>query len=154
MAPIALIRSLWERLEPYLHWLPPLLTRITLGWEFKGTGWGKIHHHAGITDYFTSLHIPFPSAQAYLASYSEWICGWLLLVGLCTRLAAVPLAVIMVVALCTAIAPQIHEFFDLLFQAEFLALLLLIWLIVRGPGAIAIDRLLFRHPQTLPAHSR
>ena len=45
-----------------------------------------------VTDYFTQLGLPAPAFQAALTSTTEFVCGSLLLLGLCTRFAAVPLS--------------------------------------------------------------
>ena len=50
----------------------------------------------------------------------------------------------MVVAILTAKRGDIHELGDLLFMPEFLFILLLLWLIVRGAGALSVDHLLAR----------
>src|SRR5438132_14016972 len=85
-----------------LSWLPPTLARIALGVVFAGTGWGKLHNLAKIASFFADLGIPAPGFNAVLVSSAELICGALLLVGLFTRLASIPLVVTMVVAIATA----------------------------------------------------
>ena len=45
----------------------------------------------------------------------------------------------MVVAILTAKRGDIHELGDLLFMPEFLFILLLLWLIVKGAGALSAD---------------
>src|SRR5206468_3911933 len=55
-----------------------------------------------IIEYFRTLGIPAPELQAPFAAAMELLCGLAVLLGLCTRLAAVPLIVIMIVAIRTA----------------------------------------------------
>ena len=38
------VRTLVLRIAGKLAWLPPTLTRITIGWLFLQTGWGKVHN--------------------------------------------------------------------------------------------------------------
>src|SRR5437867_12123456 len=85
-----------------LSFLGPTLARLTLGVLFIGTGWGKLHGLDKVTDFFTELGIPAPGFNAVLAASAELICGALLLVGLLSRLAAIPLIAVMTVAILTA----------------------------------------------------
>jgi putative oxidoreductase len=117
-----------------------LLGRLAVGLLFVSTGWGKVHNIAKVTAFFETLGIPAPGFQAVLVGYSELLCGSALVVGLFTRLATVPLAVSMVVALITAKRADIHGLFDLVGQDEFTYLVVLVMIAVLGPGRIAADR--------------
>ncbi len=127
-----------------LNWLPPLLARITIGFVFVESGWGKLHDIEKVISYFTQLGIPFPSAQAHFVAATELIAGGMILLGFMTRLASIPLIVIMTVAIMTAKASEISTFTDVFGFSEFLYIILLGWLIVAGPGRIAIDNLLVK----------
>ncbi len=59
-----------------------LAVRLYWGWQFAQSGWGKLHHLDKITDFFTSLSIPFPAANAHFVSGLEFIGGILLIMGL------------------------------------------------------------------------
>ena len=85
-----------------LDWLAPLVARITLGVLFVSTGWGKVHSLAKVTAYFTELGLPFPGIQAPMVSFIELIGGALLVIGLASRIAALPLMASMAVAILTA----------------------------------------------------
>src|SRR5207245_10880116 len=97
-----------------LSWLPPTLTRVAVGVVFVGTGWGKLHTLDKITGFFAELRIPAPGFNAVLASSAELVCGALILVGLLTRLASLPLIVVMAVAILTAKRGEIGGLSDLL----------------------------------------
>ncbi len=122
----------------------PLLARITVGWVFVLSGWGKIHHIDKVIGFFTSLGIPAPVFQAHMTAYTELIAGALLIVGLASRISSVALGIIMIVALKTALAEDIGGFSDLVGLSEYLYLVLLVWLAVAGPGKIALDTLIAR----------
>ena len=79
-----------------------LAVRLYWGWQFTQTGWGKLHNMAKITDYFTSLNIPFPAASAHFIAGLEFFGGLLLILGLGTRLVGLLLAANMLVAYWTA----------------------------------------------------
>ena len=127
-----------------LAWLPPLLARASVGLTFVGTGWGKLHNLEHVIDFFRSLHIPFPEVQAPFVAATELGCGTLLALGLLTRGAAIPLIGTMVVAIATAIWPELDGPVDLLGREEFLFIVLLVWLVVSGGGPISLDGVLVR----------
>src|ERR1700729_328757 len=45
-----------------------LAVRLYWGWQFVQTGWGKLHSLAKVTDFFTSLNIPFPALNAHFVA--------------------------------------------------------------------------------------
>jgi putative oxidoreductase len=140
------LRQLILRVAKWLGWLGPLLARITVGLIFIGTGWGKLHSLPTVTSFFAELHIPAPHFNAVLAASAEFFCGTALLLGVLTRLAAIPLIITMIVAVVTAkiIPGKVEGFTDFLGQEEWFYIVIFAWLAVAGPGAISIDRLLAR----------
>src|SRR4051812_35825647 len=85
-----------------LSFLAPLLLRVTLGLVFIESGWAKLHSLDNVTEFFASLHIPMPGFNARLTAATELFGGALVLIGLGTRLASLPLAFTMVIAIITA----------------------------------------------------
>jgi putative oxidoreductase len=138
------IQDLIDRIGRHLDWLPPLVARITLAMVFVVSGWGKLHSLDKVTGFFTELGIPAPAFQAALVSCVELIGGVLLLIGLLTRFAAVPLIITMVVAILTALRENIHGFGDLVGVSEYLYICLLLWLAVAGGGRLSLDHLVGR----------
>jgi putative oxidoreductase len=125
-----------------LRFLPPTLARLTLGWVFLLSGWGKLHHLPDVIDFFASLGIPAPQLQAPFASGVEFVCGGLLLAGLFSRLAAAPLVVVMVVAIATARAEELTSLGALFGFIEYLYIVLLGYVAIEGPGPLSLDALL------------
>jgi putative oxidoreductase len=134
---------------------PLFLLRFNIGFIFVGTGKGKVTNVEKVTHFFEKLHIPMPHFNAVLVGWTELIGGTLLVLGLATRFSAAALAVTMVVALATAIIPGIGPdlqesgdtsasawFFSFNGKDEFTYLLLLIAIVVLGPGKLALDRLI------------
>ena len=119
-----------------------LLGRLSVGLLFMSTGWGKVHHLDQVTRFFESLGVPMPGANAVLVGYTELLGGAALVVGLFTRVAAFPLAITMVVALLTAKRGDVHGLFDLVAQDELTYLVVLVMLVILGPGRVALDHLL------------
>jgi putative oxidoreductase len=126
-----------------VSWVGPLALRLSLGAVFLGTGWGKLHDLPKVTSFFTDLGIPFPAAQAAMVSGIELVGGSLVLVGLFTRFAALPLMGVMAVAILTARRPEIDGIRSLLAFEEFTYLAGFLWLFVAGAGRASLDALLF-----------
>lgn len=131
-----------ERLSAVFAWLPPLFARLVVGWVFMGTGWTKLNNLDRITDAFVSWGIPFPQIMTPFVSAVELVGGILLLLGLLTRVAAVPLVIVMIVAVISAKLDQIDSLETLLGFEELAYMALFGWLAVAGPGPISLDRAL------------
>jgi putative oxidoreductase len=127
-----------------LTWLAPLAVRITVGVVFMGTGWNKLTHLAGITKNFTAMGIPAPEILTPFVSGVEFVGGILLLVGLLTRFAAVPLMVVMVVAIIAAKMGDIDSLETLLGFEEVSYFVMFAWLAIAGPGPVSLDRLVLK----------
>jgi putative oxidoreductase len=115
---------------------------------FLQSGWGKLHSLDKVVGFFTQLGIPAPEFQARLVACTELVCGALLLLGLATRIATIPLMITMLVALLTALKGDIHELSDLFGLSEFLYVVLLAWLGVYGAGPISLDRIVAKKLDT------
>lgn len=127
-----------------IAWLPPLLARIALGGTFVGTGWGKLHDLGKVVGFFVELGLPAPSFLARLVGATEFTCGLLLLAGLLTRVAAVPLIGVMAVAIAAARMSDVHGVSDFLGLEELTYSIVLLWLVAAGPGRVSLDALLAR----------
>jgi putative oxidoreductase len=121
-----------ERLSAYFSWLPPLFARLVVGWVFMGTGWTKLNNLDRITDAFVSWGIPFPQIMTPFVSAVEFVGGILLLLGLFTRIAAVPLVITMIVAVISAKWGDIDSLETLLGFEELAYMALFGWLAVAG----------------------
>src|ERR1700730_7598628 len=136
---VARLRRLILRVASSLRWIPPTVARLTLGWIFLQSGWGKLHSLPKVIAFFAQLGIPAPQFQAPLAAGTEFLCGALMLLGLCTRLASLPLIGVMLVAILTAKKGEIHELSDLFGMAEYLYIALCLWLGAYGAGPLSLD---------------
>jgi putative oxidoreductase len=127
-----------------LQFLAPLLLRLTVGVVFIGTGWGKLHSLGDVTQFFADLHIPAPALQARVVASLEFFGGILVVLGLGTRLVAIPLAFTMVVAIATAKWGDVSDVFDFVGLDEWAYLVIYVVLAIIGPGALSLDALLAR----------
>ena len=125
-----------------------LVMRLYWGWQFFLAGNGKLMDLAKPTEYFQSLGIPFPHANAILAGCTECFGGLLLLVGLASRLISIPLMIVMVVAYATADIDKLRVLFSdpdkFLTADECLFLLTAVIVFVCGPGLFSLDALIGR----------
>lgn len=130
--------------QPDVAWL---LVRVIVGIVgiFHGAqklfGWFGGHGIAGFAGALEQMGIPMPMVSAYLAGGAEFFGGLLVAVGLLTRLAALPFAYVMFVAVT-----QVHnKSFGLPDGMEY-ALTLLVVLVaiaLAGPGRWSVDALLW-----------
>jgi len=130
--------------------LPPLLTRLVIGYAFFLTGRGKLQNFENTVTFFTDLGIPLPELNAAFVSRLEYYGGMLLIAGLLTRIVAALLGSTMIVALLTA---DKETFSKALSGAGEIGLtdvtpvvfgMFLLWLMVFGPGVLSLDALLAR----------
>jgi putative oxidoreductase len=143
MKPIVTALIDWPaRVSAHFKWLGPLLARITVGWVFLWAGWGKLNALPQVIENFRGWNIPSPELLAPFVSGIEFGCGILLLLGLFTRIAAVPLAIVMIVAIKSALWEQVDSLESLLGLNESAYLAIFLWLAVTGPGALSFDHLL------------
>ena len=128
-----------ERVARYLTWLGPLFARITVGWVFLLSGWGKLHNLPQVTENFIGWGIPFPQVLTPFTSGIEFFGGLFLLLGLFTRISAGALGVTMIVAIKAAKWDQVDSLETLLGFDEFEYLALFLWLAIAGPGVVSLD---------------
>jgi putative oxidoreductase len=140
---LALIKKVRNAADK-LGFLAPALIRLTVGVIFIGTGWGKLHTLPDVTNYFAELKIPMPHFNAVLAASTEFFGGILILVGLGSRLVALPLAFTMVVAIATAKRAELEGLTSLVGFEEWNYLVMFLVIALRGPGALSLDALLAR----------
>ncbi len=143
----SLVQSLAERglaITDSLAFLAPLLTRLVIGEAFFLTGRGKWMNFDRTVDFFGSLGIPFPHANAAFISSLELVGGIFLILGLGTRLFAALLSCSMVVALLTADkADFVSKFWTAITDVTpAVYLLFLIWLVLYGAGPVSLDQLI------------
>jgi len=128
-------------LSPFL-----LIVRLYWGWQLIQTGWGKLHNIPHVTEFFTSLGIPFPGLNARFVSTTELVGGILLGIGLFSRPVALLIAADMFVAYWTDGREQLLSFFSDpgkfysydAYTYLFAALLILVF----GAGKISVDHLI------------
>lgn len=120
------------------------MIRIAVGSVFLSEGIQKFLYPAELgVGRFAKIGIPSPQILAPLVGTFEIVCGVLLVAGLLTRLAAIPLIVIILVAIATTKVPMFIDkgFWSMAHEArtDFTMLLGAVFLVVVGAGRISID---------------
>lgn len=136
-----------ERIRAWLAratWLPPLLVRLFVGYFFFETGLGKVGNLSAFVERFQGWGIPFPPVSAAVSAYTELIGGALIVLGLFTRLASIPLFVNMLVATLTVRLKKVAGLDDFVELDEPLYALSFLWLFISGPGLVSLDALATR----------
>jgi putative oxidoreductase len=121
-----------------------LLIRILVGWVFVSEGIQKFIFPAQLgVGRFEKIGIPFSHFMAPFVGSVEIVCGSLLLIGLFTRAAAVPLLAVILVAIATTKLPMIPRtgVWSMLHEAraDFSMLLALVFLLITGAGTLSFD---------------
>jgi len=121
-----------------------LLVRVAVGWVFLSEGIQKFLYPEALgVGRFAKIGIPAPQLLAPFVGVVEIVFGALVLVGLLTRLAAVPLVIDMLVAIATTKIPMLIKsgFWAAAHEArvDFSMLLCAIFLLAVGPGPRSID---------------
>lgn len=129
--------------------IPAIYARIITGIVFVSEGIQKYIYPAQVgAGRFEKIGFPNPAFWAHVTGSLEIICGGLLLLGLLTRLAAIPLLIIMMVAFVTTKYPLLmskgfwamaHEY-----RTDFAMTILLIFLLVYGAGKYSMDGKLYK----------
>jgi putative oxidoreductase len=133
-----------ESVARHLMWLAPLFARITVGWVFLWSGWGKLNNLPQVTENFVGWGIVFPHFFTPLTSGIEFFGGLFLLLGLYSRISAGALGVTMIVAIKSAKWADVDSLETLLGFDEFEYLALFLWIAIAGPGVVSLDYLLQR----------
>ena len=117
-----------------------LLLRLILAYGFYSPAMNKWSDIDAVATWFgESLGIPFPLLNAYLAASTELAGVVLLVLGLGVRLIALPLMVVMVVAITTVHLVNGFSSGDNGFEIPLYYLLMLFTLATHGGGRFGVD---------------
>src|SRR6266853_3649618 len=120
-----------------------LAVRLYWGWQFMQTGWGKLTDIGKVIGFFTDLGIPAPALTASFVSALEFGGGLLLVLGLGSRLIALPLVINMLVAYAAADREALFSIFSnpdkFTGAAPYTFLIASIIVLIFGPGKISAD---------------
>jgi uncharacterized membrane protein YphA (DoxX/SURF4 family) len=121
-----------------------ILPRLIVGLVFLSEGIQKYLFPESVgTGRFEKIGFVNPDFWAYFVGTFEIICGSLVLIGLLTRLAAIPLLFIMMTAFVTTKWPILMDkgFWTMAheYRTDFAMTLLLVFLLIYGAGKWSVD---------------
>jgi uncharacterized membrane protein YphA (DoxX/SURF4 family) len=135
--------------------LPLIIIRMMVGGVFLSEGLQKFLFPESVgAGRFARIGFPQAEFVASFVGSFEVLCGVLVLLGLFTRLAVIPLIIIMLTALATTKVPILlesgvwkmaHES-----RTDFSMLLASIFLLITGSGPYSLDRLLLKRMSDEP----
>jgi putative oxidoreductase len=127
-----------------------VLIRVVVGLIFLTEGIQKFLFPDTLgTGRFEKIGFSDPAFWAGFTATFEIICGTLVLIGLFTKFASIPLLIIMATAFITTKWPLLltkgfwpfaHEY-----RTDFAMTLLLVYLLICGAGTLSVDSGIFRH---------
>lgn len=129
-------------------WIGPLLVRLVFGYFWLETGWAKLHNLAFFIERFIEWGIPLPALSAAVCAGTELVGGALIMLGLATRLAMLPMIFNMLVALAVVVLPGISTLDEFVELDEVLYVTVFAWLLFAGPGRASLDHLIARRAGT------
>jgi putative oxidoreductase len=130
----------------------PLLIRLMVGAVFLSEGIQKFlfPDERGVGR-FIKIGLPSPEFFGYFVPTFEIVCGILVLAGLFTRLASIPLIIIMIVAIISTKIPVLlsEGFWQMAHAArtDYAMLLGSLFLLIIGAGKYSIDYYLSRRKE-------
>jgi uncharacterized membrane protein YphA (DoxX/SURF4 family) len=131
--------------------LPIILIRLMVGAVFISEGIQKFlfPDQLGVGR-FIKIGLPFPEFLGYFVPSFEIVCGILVLAGLFTRLAVIPLIIIMLVAITSTKIPILLNdgFWKMAHEArtDWAMLLGSIFLLIVGAGKFSFDHYHSKNP--------
>jgi uncharacterized membrane protein YphA (DoxX/SURF4 family) len=139
-------RSLWSRvIRPGWRSQTVFLIRSAVGLIFFTQGVLKyIDSNLGVNR-FAKIGFPHPYFTAHFVGAFEMVCGFLVLIGLVTRIAAIPLLIVICTAIATTKVPELSRpkqgFWFMVSDArtDFSMLMSLLFLLVAGAGSWSVD---------------
>lgn len=127
-----------------------ILIRLMVGAVFFSEGIQKFLFPADLgAGRFAKIGLPSPEFLGSFVGSFEILCGALVLFGLLTRFASIPLIIIMLVAIATTKAEVLADkgFWEMLHgsRTDWAMLLGSIFLLIKGGGLWSIDKRIFKN---------
>lgn len=147
--------------------LAPVFLRLIIGFGFMAHGWAKISRGtAGFEKLLIQTGVPFPHLNATIAPYIELLGGLAILSGAFVTIVAIPLIVIMLVAMFTihiyygfssintiGLTPEGPKFGPPGYEINLLYIAGLVSLMLTGAGRFSVDFLRKRKNNDYPTQS-
>ena len=128
---------------------PVIIIRLSVGLIFLSEGIQKFLFPESVgAGRFAKIGLPMADALGPFVGSFEIVCGFLILVGFLTRIAAIPLIIVMMTALSTTKLPILLNdgFWKMAHSSrtDFSMLLSLIFLLIVGSGYASLDKIVWK----------
>jgi uncharacterized membrane protein YphA (DoxX/SURF4 family) len=135
---------------PFHNFSGNIIIRLMVGLVFLSEGIQKfLFPVADGAGRFIKIGIPHPKFFGPFVGTTEIVCGTLLIIGLFTRVAAIPLMIVILTAIYTTKIPMLMDkgFWAAAHEgrADFSMLMGLIFLLIYGAGKYSTDNKLFNN---------
>lgn len=121
-----------------------LVVRLILAYGFYEPAMNKIKNITSVAEWFSSIGIPAPMLNAYLAAGTEILGVVLLPLGFLSRIISIPLMVTMIVAIITVHWSNGFPAGNNGFEIPLYYMIMLFVLVTFGSGKYSVDQLLFK----------
>ena len=122
--------------------IPLLLFRLILAYGFYEPAMMKLKNLSGVAEWFGSMNYPLPMMSASISMVTEVAGVILLILGLGSRVIALPMMFIMVIATFTVHISNGFAAGDNGFEIPLYYFLMLFALVVYGSGKYSVDSLI------------
>lgn len=133
--------------------LAPLFLRLVIGFGFMAHGWAKLSRGpAGFEKLLSQTGVPFPHLMAWLSTLTELFGGLAIFLGVFVSITAIPLIVIMLVAMFTihihygfssvktiGLTPEGPVFGPPGYEINLVYIAGLMSLVITGAGVLSVD---------------
>jgi putative oxidoreductase len=134
----------------------PLLTRLVIGYGFMVHGWAKLSHGpANFEKLLVQIRAPLPHLTSWIVPFVELLGGLAILLGAFVTITAIPLAIVMLVAMFTVhlkygfssiatigLTPDGPVFGPPGYEVALLYIAGLVSLVLGGAGILSVDSLI------------
>lgn len=139
---------MWDKITATDSRNTTILIRFMVGFIFFTEGIQKfLFPHIRGAGRFEQMGMPAPEFLSYFVASFEVVCGALILIGLLTRLAAIPIIFIMLVVIVMTRLPTLmyENFWIMMYisKIDFAMLIGAIFLFLEGSGRLSVDQKLF-----------
>lgn len=142
------IETFWSKVIRITEGIPVIIIRSSVGVIFLSEGIQKFLFSDSVgAGRFAKIGLPAPDDLAAFVGGTEILCGVFILIGLLTRLAAIPLVMVMLTAIITTKIPILLEsgFWKMAHDSrtDYSMLMSLCFLIIVGSGHLSVDKYLW-----------
>ena len=143
------MRNFWSWAVRSTTDTPVVIIRASVGLIFLSEGIQKFLFPESVgAGRFEKIGLPSPELLAPFVGSFEIVCGLLILLGLLTRLASIPLVIVMLTAISSTKIPILLEsgFWKMAHEArtDFSMFLSLIFLLIAGSGPFSLEKALWQ----------